>query len=52
MDNKVFTTSEEEKNRLIKDGYVLVSEAYFVENGIPHYTLEKGTEWAKKHKDN
>ena len=50
MVEKVLTNSEEEKDRLLKDGYVVTATAYFEENQAPTYTLEKGSEWGEKFK--
>lgn len=48
---KVTCTTEEERSKFEQDGYVVVSVAYFPENGKPIYTLERGSDWSEKLKN-
>lgn len=47
MSDRKITTSKEEMENLLKEGYVVTSIAHFSEGDIPTYTLEKDTEWSK-----
>lgn len=47
---KVTCCSEQERIDLEKQGYVVVSVAYFTENGNPTYTLERNSDWSEKFK--
>lgn len=38
---KKYTSSYEEVKKLLKDGYKIVSIAYFVSNPVPSYIMEK-----------
>lgn len=43
--------TEEEKSAYEKDGYVVVSVAYFSENNVPTYTMERSSDWSQKIKN-
>lgn len=45
---KVTCTSDDERVRFEKEGYVVVSVGYFPENGKPIYTMERGSDWSQK----
>ena len=51
MEEKVTCTSEEEKGKLEREGYVVVSVANFSSGDGVTYTLERGSTWSKKFKE-
>lgn len=45
--DKIFTSSECEKERLEKEGYVVTATSLFEPNGKSTYALEKNNKWSR-----
>ena len=48
MVEKVTCSSEEEKNRLEQEGYIVVSVATFPSGNGVNYTLDRGSDWSNQ----
>lgn len=44
---RFFCSSDEEKDRLVKDGYAIVALSHFPPDGTIVFCLEKGSEWSR-----
>lgn len=47
MVKKAFCSSNEKKDRLVKDGFAIVAITQITPDGKFSYILEKGSEWSR-----